>query len=75
VVSNYDRIYLEITRHTERVEREHGIVANDLAALVMEIVDLEDRNRVKPLAVNKLITDAINQAAKTHARNRKPTSC
>ena len=72
MVSNYDRIYLEITQHAEQVERQHGVAADDLTTLVMEIVDREDRNRIKPLPrINKDIANLIDQAAKMHARKEK----
>ena len=72
MVSNYDRIYREITKHAAQVEQQHGVAADDLTTLVMEIVDLEDRNRIKPLpAINKPIANMIDQAAKIHARKRR----
>jgi len=69
MVSNYDRIYLEITKRAEQVERQHGVAADDLTTLVMEIVDLEDRNRIKPQPrINKDIANMIDQAAKMRVR-------
>ena len=76
MVSNYDSIYLEITRHADLIQSKHGVSAHDLTTLVMEIVNLEDRNRIKPLpAINKPITNMIEQAAKTHAQKRNETPC
>ena len=68
MVSNYDRIYREIERYAKVIERKHGVNANELTSLVMEIVDLEDRNRIKPIAINIQIGDLVDQSAKTHAR-------
>ncbi len=71
MVSNYERIYREIRTHTKLHEDEYGMNSNDLILLVMEIVDIEDRNRIKPLsAINKRIANMIDQAAKSHARQR-----
>lgn len=71
MVSNYDRIYLEIARHAEEIEQTYGVNARDLTTLVMEIVDLEDQNRIKPLAINKQITHMVDQAAKRHVREKR----
>lgn len=72
MVSNSDRIYLEIKSEAERVKLEHNVAADTLTLLVMEIVNIEDQNRVKPLGnVNQQIENMIEQAAKVHARKRE----
>ncbi len=68
MVSNIDQIYSRIRKEAELLEREHGVMADVLATLVMEIVDLEDRNRVKPLGnINQQVANMIDQAGKTDA--------
>ena len=70
MVSNYDRIYLEIQKEAKRVEREHGVPAEPLTELVMGIVDTEDRNRIRPLGnVKQRIENMIADASRAHARN------
>ena len=67
MVSNYERIYAEITREAERLASKHDVASDALTELVMEIVDLEDRNRIKPLGnitqqvKNRIATVAIDQ--------------
>ena len=67
MVSNYERIYAEITREAERLASKHDVAADALTELVMEIVDLEDRNRIKPVwnitqqVKNRIATVAIDQ--------------
>jgi len=63
VVSNYNRIGKEITAEAERIGLDHGLPPEQLVELVMEIVDAEDRNRIKPFSVNKEITNLISDAA------------
>lgn len=73
MVSNYDRIYREIQKYASTVEQNHGLSAEDLTTLILEIVDIEDRNRIKPLhAINQRITTMIDQAAKARERNEEP---
>ena len=67
MVSNYDRIYIEINKEARRFAPEHRIDPEVLVELVMEIVDLEDQHRIKNIArikqrIKELIHDtAINQ--------------
>ena len=76
MVSNYDRIYLEIQEEAERVQREHGVAASTLTELVMAIVDAEDRNRIKPLGnIKQRIENMITGAAQAHAKGREERSC
>lgn len=48
-LTNFDRIVAEIGRHAEEAAQPHGLAANDLVRLLLEIVNLEDENRVKPI--------------------------
>ena len=67
MVSNYDRILAEIKKEAQRSAPEHYIDADTLVSLAMEIVDLEDRNRIKNIAriqqriEDLILTTAINQ--------------
>ena len=63
MVSNYDRIFEEITAEANRVAAENGLAAESLIELVMEIVSTEDRHRIKPIDVNKDIENMITTAA------------
>ena len=72
MVSNYDRIYSEIKEHAGRVEGQHGVAGEELTALVMEIVDLEDQHRIKAVPrINQQIGNMIDQAAKANAQKEK----
>lgn len=67
MVSNYDRIYIEIKKEAQRFAPEHNIDPDVLVELVMNIVDLVDRHRIKNIPrikqrIKELIQDtAINQ--------------
>lgn len=52
MVANYDRILQEIRREAQELASAE-ISAEELANLIMEIVDLEDRHLLKPIDVNK----------------------
>ena len=63
MVSNYDRIYHEITREAERLAPGEGIKPSVLVALAMEIVDLEDQHRTRSINIKQLVEDRIHDAA------------
>ncbi len=63
MVSNYDRIFEEITTEANRVAAENGLPVEPLIELVMEIVYTEDRHRIRPIDVNKDIENMIATAA------------
>ncbi len=64
MVSNYDRILTEITSEAKRVSAENGLPSKELVDLVMEIVDLVDRNRIQPVhAINQKVARMISQVA------------
>ena len=46
MVSNYDRIFSEITTEAQRLAPDHDIDPTALVNLAMEIVDLEDQHRL-----------------------------
>lgn len=61
MVNNYDRIYAEIERHAERMAPE-GLAPSTLVDLVMEVVDLEDRQvaRIRQKVENSVRTVAVS---------------
>ena len=69
MVSNYDRIFEEITAEANRVAAENGLPADPLIDLVMEIVNTEDRHRIRPIDVNKDIENMITTVAKKLLRD------
>ena len=63
MVSNYDRILDEITVEATRVGFDNGLRSERLIELVMEIVDTEDRHRIKSIDVIKIMENMITTAA------------
>ncbi|MDE0115733.1 MAG: hypothetical protein OXT07_03840 [bacterium] len=63
MVSNYDRIFEEITAEANRVATESGLPVDPLIELVMEIVNTEDRHRIRQIDVNKDIENMITTTA------------
>ena len=64
MVNNYDRIYTEINKEAQRFAPEHNIDPDMLVELAMEIVDLEDRHRIKPIAhIRQRIEELIHNTA------------
>lgn len=59
MVSNYDRIFSEIGKESQRVAAEQGIDADALIALVMEVVDLEDRHRTQNIRIRQIMEEMI----------------
>ena len=64
---NAERIYTEIKGQAVLAEQEHGVPADELTVLVMEIVNVEHEHRIKSTDVNKQIENMIDQAAKAHS--------
>ena len=70
MVSNYDRIYKEIQIEAQRVGEDLDIDPKALANLALEIVDLEDRNRISHVhAINKKVRALIETTAVAQDRN------
>jgi len=59
MVSNYDRIYAEITKEAQNLAPKQGINPEEAVVLVMTIVDLVDQHRRNPMQVTKKIKTAI----------------
>lgn len=69
MVSNYDRILDEITVEAKRIGLDNNLPSEPLIELVMEIVDAEDRYRIKPFSVNKDVERLISQTATKFLRS------
>lgn len=59
MVSNYDRILVEITKEAQQLAPEQGVDPEALVTLAMEIVDLEDQHRIKSTNIKQRIEDKI----------------
>ena len=72
MVSNYDRIYNEINKEAQRFAPEHNIDPDVLVELVMNIVDLEDRHRIKNIArIKQRIKELIHESAINQLRTKE----
>ena len=67
MVSNFERIHAEIGKEASRIAPTYGVDPESVVNLIMEIVDLEDQNRVKTLA-------RINQRVRTMIQNAAPVN-
>ena len=47
MVSNFDRILGEIKREANLIAPDHGLQPASVVDVIMDIVDIEDRNRIK----------------------------
>lgn len=47
MVSNFDRIFGEIKREANLIAPDHGLQPASVVEVIMNIVDIEDRNRVR----------------------------
>ena len=65
MVTNYDRIFAEIENEAARVAAESGLQPEAIVALAMEIVNLEDENRIKPTNIKQLVEAKILSASLT----------
>ena len=69
MVSNYDRIFKEIKKEAERLSPQQ-VGAAALVDLAMEIVDLEDQNRIKSVPrIKQRIKELILTTAVGHTTN------
>ena len=66
MVSNFERIFDEIRKEAHRVARTYELEPEDVVKLIMNIVDLEDRNRVKADGrIKQRIKGMIENTART----------
>lgn len=61
MVSNFERIFEEITNQANRVPEDFD--AETLVRLSMEIVDQEDRHATKQVNIKQIVENLIEQAA------------
>lgn len=65
MVSNFERILGEIRKGAHQIARDYGLEPEAVVKLIMDIVDLEDRNRVKAVAgINQKVKGMIETAAR-----------
>ena len=65
MVSNFERILDEIRKEAHRIARTYGLEPEAVVKLIMDIVDLEDRNRVKAVGgINQRVKGMIEDAAR-----------
>ena len=64
MVSNFERILKEIRREARQLAGDCRLEPENMAKLIMEIVDLEDSNRIKAVSgINQKIKGMIADAA------------
>ena len=66
MVSNFKRILDEIRKEANRIAGTYGLEREAVVKLIMDIVDLEDRNRVKAVSgINQRIKGMIQNSTRT----------
>lgn len=66
MVSNFERILDEIRKEAHQIARTYGLEPEAVVKLIMDIVDLEDRNRVKAESrINQRVRGMIEDATRT----------
>ena len=64
MVSNFERILVEIKKEANRVAPTYGLQPDSVVDLIMNIVDLEDQHRVKARhGINQKVRGMIETAA------------
>ena len=65
MVSNFGRILDEIRKEAIRIAPAYGLQPEPVVKLIMDIVDLEDRHRVKAIAgIHQKVRGMIEDAAR-----------
>ena len=65
MVSNFERIFDEIRKEANRIADTYGLEPEAVVKLIMDIVDLEDRSRVKAVAgINQQVKGMIQNATR-----------
>ena len=65
MVSNFERIFDEIRKEANHIAGTYGLEPEAVVKLIMDIVDLEDRNRVRAVAgINQQVKGMIQNAAR-----------
>ena len=75
MVSNYDRILTEITKEAQQLAPEENVDPEALITLAMEVVDLEDRHRIKSIRINQLFEDKIVSTAVSQMATEESWPC
>ena len=69
MVSNFERILLEIRKEANRVAPDYGLDPEAVVDLIMNIVDLEDQHRVKAQhGIKQKVKGMIEGAARSSDR-------
>lgn len=65
MVSNLKRLFDEIGKEANRIAGTYGLEPEAVVKLIMDIVDLEDRNRVRAVAgINQQVKGMIQNATR-----------
>ena len=65
MVSNFERILAEIRKEAHRIARTYRLEPEAVVKLIMDVVDLEDRNRVRAEArINQRIKGMIQDTTR-----------
>ena len=65
MVSNIERIYGEIRKGARQIARDYGLEPEAVEKLIMDIVDLEDRHRIKSVArIHQKVKGMIEDTAR-----------
>jgi len=75
MVSNAERIYAEIKKESENVAAEHNLSPDTLTELVMDLVDLEDRNLSKKIPINQEFENRLRNSALYGFDHSEEQSC
>ena len=69
MVSNFERILVEIRKEANRVAPTYGLQPESVVDLIMDIVDLEDQHRVRARhGINQRVRGMIETAARSPNR-------
>ena len=64
MVSNFERILVEIRREADVVGTDQGLAPGSIVELIMSIVDVEDRHRIRTEArINQKVKGMIQNVA------------
>ena len=65
MVSNIERIYGEIRKEAHQKARDYGLEPEAVEKLIMDIVNLEDKHRIKTVqGINRTVKGMIEDAAR-----------
>ena len=69
MVNNFKRIFAEIKREADRVASDHKLKSESLVKVIMEIVEIEDRNRIKAEPrINQRVKGMIQDTLETEPK-------